>query len=341
VPYGFDPVSGLGFKVATFTTSGASLLAGLEFSVYNLPYLEDFFLHASNMSFAYDGSAAPGARVDYSSVMIDGALINPYGSYTVAVPDGVVPFLTQIPGFTMSNLNVTSMFMYTEVRDFMTAQSPVAYYREGRIFDLAAMATPASAATELGNLVKNLRASGAITDRRAADLLAGQYTLAAKMLQRNLIIPAWVLLFSADKSIDRLVGDHRIAPDAAARLQYATGKLSDKLRSMLGGRRGCGGALADGELPIDYALEQNYPNPFNPTTTIEYGLPVDGHVTINVYNVLGQEVRRLVDDDQTAGKHNVLWDGTDDAGAAVATGVYLYRIEAGPFTASRSMLLIK
>ena len=98
---------------------------------------------------------------------------------------------------------------------------------------------------------------------------------------------------------------------------------------------------AEGILPQLFILQQNYPNPFNPTTTIKYTLPVRSDVTVDVFNILGRNVRTLVDENQPAGQHTIRWDGRDGAGQSVATGVYLYRIVAGDFVETRKMVLVK
>jgi DNA-binding beta-propeller fold protein YncE len=97
------------------------------------------------------------------------------------------------------------------------------------------------------------------------------------------------------------------------------------------------------ELPATYGLEQNYPNPFNPATTIRFALPVSGFVTLRVYDVVGREVRTLVAGDRPVGMHAVEWDGTNDAGAPAATGIYFYRLDvgAGRFSQTNKMLFIK
>ena len=95
------------------------------------------------------------------------------------------------------------------------------------------------------------------------------------------------------------------------------------------------------DLPRSFSLSQNYPNPFNPSTTIEYSLPVRSKVTLSVFNILGQQVTTLVDEEQPAGTHAVPWDGTSDSGNGVASGVYLYRIKAGGFSDTRKMILLK
>jgi hypothetical protein len=98
----------------------------------------------------------------------------------------------------------------------------------------------------------------------------------------------------------------------------------------------------DGDmLPRRFQLRQNYPNPFNPVTTIDYHLPLRSHVTIEVYNVLGQKVRTLVDREESAGSHTVSWDGTTSSGKSIATGVYLYRFQAGDYVETKKMLLSK
>lgn len=94
-------------------------------------------------------------------------------------------------------------------------------------------------------------------------------------------------------------------------------------------------------LPDEYTLHQNMPNPFNPSTTIGYQLPEAGMVRLAIYNLLGQEVRTLVDERKDAGSFTAAWDGADALGRRVASGVYLYRIQAGGFSASKRMLLLK
>ncbi|MEK7728248.1 MAG: T9SS type A sorting domain-containing protein, partial [candidate division KSB1 bacterium] len=94
-------------------------------------------------------------------------------------------------------------------------------------------------------------------------------------------------------------------------------------------------------VPTVYALEQNYPNPFNPETAIKYQLAKPGHVRLSVFTSLGQEVRRLVDRSQGAAFYVQSWDGRDDAGNVMPSGVYFYRLESGNFTAIKKMIMMK
>jgi hypothetical protein len=89
-------------------------------------------------------------------------------------------------------------------------------------------------------------------------------------------------------------------------------------------------------LPTGYAIDQNYPNPFNPSTVIEYSLPSASLVTLRVFNILGQEVRTLVNTEQVAGRYRIRFDGE-----GLSTGMYLYRIQAGNFTQVRKMVFVK
>ena len=95
------------------------------------------------------------------------------------------------------------------------------------------------------------------------------------------------------------------------------------------------------QLPEQFALHYNYPNPFNPSTTISYDLPEQAQVTLSIYDLLGKKIKTLVNQSQDAGKNIVVWDGTDNLGRQVSGGVYLYQIQAGEFTQTRKMLLLK
>jgi len=94
-------------------------------------------------------------------------------------------------------------------------------------------------------------------------------------------------------------------------------------------------------LPKDFGIFQNFPNPFNATTTIRYALPEPGQVRLEIFNILGQKVKTLVDEKQTAGNKQVIWDGRNERGDVVSSGVYFYRINAGKFHDVMKMSLLK
>ena len=93
--------------------------------------------------------------------------------------------------------------------------------------------------------------------------------------------------------------------------------------------------------PASFKLETNFPNPFNPETLIQYQLPEPAHVTLTVYNLLGQKIRTLIDKKQQAGYHSVHWDGRDEMGSSVASGMYFYVLRAGDFMDVKKMMLLR
>jgi hypothetical protein len=108
------------------------------------------------------------------------------------------------------------------------------------------------------------------------------------------------------------------------------------------------GVREDGqELPVTFTLSQNYPNPFNPTTNIRYALPQAAHVSVKIYNLLGQEIALLKDEIQMPGSYDVVWNGRNTMGQSVASGVYFYRLQAqglnsgAEFNSFKKMLLLK
>ncbi len=99
-------------------------------------------------------------------------------------------------------------------------------------------------------------------------------------------------------------------------------------------------------LPQEFALSQNYPNPFNPSTSIEFSVPVNSKVTLTIYNLLGQVVTTLVNEEVSAGHYSTVWNGADDNGFQVSSGVYLYKIKASgnngtDYSQMKKMFLLK
>jgi CRISPR/Cas system endoribonuclease Cas6 (RAMP superfamily) len=93
---------------------------------------------------------------------------------------------------------------------------------------------------------------------------------------------------------------------------------------------------ASPQIPLSFSLYQDYPNPFNPSTKIRYDLPSESHVTLLVYDLLGQEVARLVDARQSAGQHEILFSASH-----LSSGIYFYRIQAGTYSDIRKMMILK
>jgi len=100
-------------------------------------------------------------------------------------------------------------------------------------------------------------------------------------------------------------------------------------------------SVAEENFPTNYKLLSNYPNPFNPTTTIAFEIPQAENVLLAVYNINGELIRTLANKNYSAGSHNEVWNGKDDFGNNVSSGIYIYRIKAGQFDKSARMVLLK
>jgi hypothetical protein len=100
-------------------------------------------------------------------------------------------------------------------------------------------------------------------------------------------------------------------------------------------------SVASYKSPAKFVVQQNYPNPFNPSTEIRYTLPRPSDVEIEIFNILGQRIKTLLDERQPAGTYKIVWDAKDDFGQAVGSGVYFYRVTAGRESAVKKMILVR
>ena len=152
---------------------------------------------------------------------------------------------------------------------------------------------------------------------------------------------------SGDKLRVAFAGAEAVAlPDRLLEIVMETsdGKSGTNLRAILAIDGGDALDLQDTDLasvPVRFSLGDNYPNPFNPVTKISFDLPASSRVMLRIYDVRGNEIHTLVSGVMPFGSHTVTWNGVDDRGRAVSSGVYFYRIEAEGFTATHKMMLLK
>ena len=117
--------------------------------------------------------------------------------------------------------------------------------------------------------------------------------------------------------------------------------LADKLEQNIWNSPFTAKGIETNAMPEDFQLLQNYPNPFNPQTEIAYSIPEDSYVELTIYNIIGQKVKVLVDRYQRAGTRSVIWDGCDQSGEKVSSGIYLYKLQAGELIQTKKMNLLK
>ena len=153
-------------------------------------------------------------------------------------------------------------------------------------------------------------------------MFAGPFNLAAGDSQ-------WMMLALIPANAGDRFASISLMRDHAKRLRGLTYNTIAQPRAL-------GVALDVQAVPLTMTLSQNYPNPFNPSTTIRYGLPARSHVSLTVFNTLGQQVAELVQGNQDAGYHEMRFDGS-----GLASGVYFYRIQAGTYVDTKKLLLLK
>ena len=150
-------------------------------------------------------------------------------------------------------------------------------------------------------------------------------------------IPADHTIFLVDQDGTR--HDMRVSPG----MSYISEQANETRRFQVVATRISTGVMSNNKLeaPGEFALLQNYPNPFNPETVIAYHLPETSEVSLAIYSVEGKLIRELSRGQRDAGKYQVVWDGRDESGNQVASGVYLYHLQAGTYSAIRKLTFIK
>ncbi len=141
---------------------------------------------------------------------------------------------------------------------------------------------------------------------------------------------------SSNTSIASAVGQVFVGTSTEANNLVESGFLANRLL-----RGPVVSVAADEELPLTFSLSQNYPNPFNPSTTIRFEISSRSKVELRVWNILGQHIATLVNEQKEPGRYTVEWDGRNDEGAHVSSGVYFYRLRATEYVEIKKLILLK
>ena len=201
-------------------------------------------------------------------------------------------------------------------------------YREGMMmYGQLFMLPEATLIQELGNLSAGV-AAGYIKANTNLDVtvdpakVVEYLTMAIDLVKPHYRLELYATLINLEKEMAK----HRIASAGPVFALFREDVVEGELEQV----------DLPAQRPTAIVLDQNYPNPFNPTTTISYHLPADGHVSLKVYNTIGQEVATLVDESVAAGVHQATWNAS-----SVPSGVYIYRLNTGSFLETKRMMLVK
>jgi hypothetical protein len=180
-----------------------------------------------------------------------------------------------------------------------------------------------------------------VTNSGGSELIVNSVTLSGFNPGRfYLTIPDLPLILDIDDSAEFKVS---FSPTSigvvSARLEILHNALDSQTNVSLSGN---GHPMSDYDLVIAYTkLIGNFPNPFNPETTIRFDLASSGYISLGIFNIYGQRVRLLLDGFMGAGRHSIVWDGTDDNQRRVSSGIYFYRMQTEEYSSMRRMLLLK
>jgi hypothetical protein len=236
------------------------------------------------------------------------------------------------------DVNVSGLFVEAEdmsLSNFIVEDDKGGGYSEGAVIKLDAKNGTASVifGAASGNYTLNLR---------YLDEPDGPATIEVRI--GGTVVDSWSLNLNDNELHTRAIDVHIDNGDQvvlAARKNSGEFARIDYIEFVPDGLSKGAIAAAETALPAAFALRQNYPNPFNPSTTIEYALPEETFVILGVFNMRGQLVRQLVSSQESAGQKRVTWFGDDETGAAMSSGVYFVRLEAGHQVLMRTMVLAR
>jgi len=371
--YGFNMTNTLGFQLATFNLTGMDILTGVTFGLSEIDMNDEFLIQVSGMEYTYDGTKSAEERL--VSVKIDGIPIDPTATYSVTANEMVLGILAYI-GIVPANVNIlTGVTEFQALSEYVMGQNnfiqPKTLGRVLNVGDQNSRSTIVGAGwmnSNQGNymldklLCDKLFFEFHMIDRGLMYQPTGKVTI--RLHQANLTFKSnvceWLLMQNKTAT---LTGTGKINNQGDYGYLLIANDHPDKLRIIIwdkneGDRivydnltlQNIQGAIVmfnrvvltkEGEedlliTPVEFALEQNYPNPFNPATKINYSISEAGNVELKVYDLLGNEVVTLVNEEKSPGKYIAEFNAT-----TLASGVYMYTLRTNHFIQSKKMVLIK
>ncbi len=377
--YGFNTITTLGFQIAKVELSGTGLIGGLEFGLSDIESSDEYLLQVSGLEYTYDSNLPVGGRV--TSAKVNGVQVDPAANYTVALNEFAILFLNAIGiPYTVLEF-YSGVTEFEVLSDYIQATGPVIYPKTiGRIANVNSLAVKESVKgagwfdSPKGAIFNNPNVEGKLFFAFIANIDK------KKRLNGNVLLtfPKSLKLFTSN-SVDWLTinnstgqikgsgkingkGDYGFLITAISNdKKLFTDK--DKIHIKVWNKSNGDALVYDNfseqniwgninlieknklsketeettnALPTEFELNQNYPNPFNPTTTFQFQIPEQNFVTLKVYDIIGNEVTTVVNEQLSIGSYKYQWNAS-----GFASGVYIYRLQAGNFVNTKKLILMK
>ena len=377
--YGFNTVNTLGFQLVTFDLTGAGLYAGLEFGLSEIELNDEYLLQVSGLEYTYDSNLPVGSRV--TSVKVNGIPLDPNKTYSVTSSEFLTSFLNylNIPYTNFKLLEGVTEFQV--LMEYVAAIGSVIYPKaigrianvnsseekgmingagwfdspKGAVFNNPNLEGKMFFAFNVhinkkqklnGNVLFNFPKSPQLFTSSSIDWLTinnstGQIRGSGKLNGKGnygFLITA----ISNDKKFithqDKIhikIWD-RANSDALVYDNFSEENIWGNINIIEKNKLSKETDKTANVLPKEFELSQNYPNPFNPSTTFQFQIPEQNHVTLKVYDILGNEVATIVNGQLPTGSYNYQWEAS-----GFASGVYIYRLQAGNFVKTKKLVLMK
>jgi hypothetical protein len=370
--YGFNTVNTLGYQLATFNITGEGLYMGLEFGLSEIENSDEFFIQVSGLEYKYDSNQPVGQRV--VSALINGQPINPSAVYSVTASEIVLAILDYV-GIPYSDPNIlTGVTEFEAVSGYIMVQNnfvhPKAIGRIVNVGDRLAVNKIQSDGwfnSDPGAYLPDPAITGALTFNMNLHNIhhpnSAQGVVKIKFPEAKINLTGNVLeCLLIENNVITIRGEGKntgkgnygfliTAVDGSSSGDLIKITIWDKngdiliydnleLKDLGGGYINILSSpfakVNDLNTPEEFKLEQNYPNPFNPVTSIKYYVPEAAFVTLKVYDILGNEVSSLVNEEKAPGIYSVSFNAAERS-----SGVYIYSMRAGNYTETRKMILLK
>jgi hypothetical protein len=321
IGYGFNEVNGLGFRLVTFNITGEQLWIAFESVLSTVELNDELVPQVSGMKYQCQITDPPGTRL--KGLTVNDEPLDPAKTYSVTVNEFLIIPLTDWYGIQFTDVKLYEDFTeFQALLNYVIKQQVITPYSQGRV--LLPVELFSLEVSILGKLVN-------ISWKTATEMNNKGFEI-----QRRTGKNTWQTVgFVKGKGTTTQSQSYSFSDNLEGLI--VCGKVYYRLKIVdFNGSYEYSTEVVVNLLPKSLELAQNYPNPFNPSTIISWQSPVSGKQTLKVYDLLGNEVATLVDENRNAGSYEIEFNGNH-----LASGVYLYRIQVGSFIQTKKMILMK